>query len=147
MVDPQARFEELVAKLRERDHRLTPQRIALLRLLVQVGALDDGGLELAAGEIELATAAGTLVDVGAGMDGHNEQGTVCGGVGKRLHVAHDVGPGNPAGIGAAIRLQFKSGMGPVREMHSGSGYWSQDSAVTVLATPEPGRTAPRCGRP
>ena len=33
MLDPQARFEELVAKLRERDHRLTPQRIALLRLL------------------------------------------------------------------------------------------------------------------
>ncbi len=33
MVDPQTRFEELVAKLREHDHRLTPQRIALLRLL------------------------------------------------------------------------------------------------------------------
>ena len=33
MVDPQARFEELVAKLRKRDYRLTPQRIALLRLL------------------------------------------------------------------------------------------------------------------
>jgi len=38
MLDPQARFEELVAKLRERDHRLTPQRIALLRLL----AASDG---------------------------------------------------------------------------------------------------------
>ena len=33
MLDPQARFEELVAKLRKRDYRLTPQRIALLRLL------------------------------------------------------------------------------------------------------------------
>ncbi|MBN1138595.1 MAG: transcriptional repressor [Anaerolineae bacterium] len=33
MVDPQIRFEELVAKLRERKYRLTPQRIALLRLL------------------------------------------------------------------------------------------------------------------
>lgn len=33
MVDPQARFEELVGKLRKRDYRLTPQRIALLRLL------------------------------------------------------------------------------------------------------------------
>jgi Fur family transcriptional regulator, peroxide stress response regulator len=32
-VDPHARFEELVAKLREREYRLTPQRIALLRLL------------------------------------------------------------------------------------------------------------------
>ncbi len=31
--DPQARFEELVKKLRARGHRLTPQRVALLRLL------------------------------------------------------------------------------------------------------------------
>jgi Fur family transcriptional regulator, peroxide stress response regulator len=38
VVDPQTRFEELVAKLREREHRLTPQRIALLRLL----AASDG---------------------------------------------------------------------------------------------------------
>jgi len=27
--------------------------------------------------------------------------------------------------------------GPAREVHCGSGYWSQDSAVQVLATPEP----------
>jgi len=33
MVDPQTRFEELVTKLREREYRLTPQRITLLRLL------------------------------------------------------------------------------------------------------------------
>ena len=32
-MDPQARFEELVDKLRERGYRATPQRIALLRLL------------------------------------------------------------------------------------------------------------------
>ena len=32
-MDPQARFEELVNKLRECKYRLTPQRIALLRLL------------------------------------------------------------------------------------------------------------------
>ena len=38
MVDPQTRFEELVNKLREREYRLTPQRIALLRLL----AASDG---------------------------------------------------------------------------------------------------------
>jgi len=38
MVDPQTRFEELVAKLRERQYRLTPQRMALLRLL----AASDG---------------------------------------------------------------------------------------------------------
>ena len=33
MVDAQSRFEELMAKLREREHRVTPQRVALLRLL------------------------------------------------------------------------------------------------------------------
>jgi Fur family transcriptional regulator, peroxide stress response regulator len=32
-MDPQARFEELVNKLQEREYRLTPQRLALLRLL------------------------------------------------------------------------------------------------------------------
>ena len=37
-MDPQARFEELVNKLREHEYRLTPQRIALLRLL----AASDG---------------------------------------------------------------------------------------------------------
>ncbi len=38
MVEPQARFEELLARLRDADHRLTPQRVALLRLL----AASDG---------------------------------------------------------------------------------------------------------
>ena len=33
MVDPQARFEALVGRLLEQEYRLTPQRIALLRLL------------------------------------------------------------------------------------------------------------------
>ena len=26
--------------------------------------------------------------------------------------------------------------GPLREVHGGSGYWSQDGAVQVMATPE-----------
>ena len=33
MADSQARFEELLSNLRERGYRLTPQRVALLRLL------------------------------------------------------------------------------------------------------------------
>ena len=33
MADPQVRFEELQKKLRERQCRMTPQRVALLRLL------------------------------------------------------------------------------------------------------------------
>ena len=38
-------------------------------------------------------------------------------------------PGNPQGIGAQIRLVFGRRSGTVREIHAGSGYWSQDSAV------------------
>ncbi len=40
--------------------------------------------------------------------------------------------GNPWGIGAVIRLDYGSHMGPAREIHAGSGYWSQDGAVQVM---------------
>jgi len=43
-------------------------------------------------------------------------------------------PDNPDGVGAVLRLKFASGWGPAREIHAGSGYWSQDSACAVLAT-------------
>jgi enediyne biosynthesis protein E4 len=45
-------------------------------------------------------------------------------------------PGNPAGVGAVMRLKFGPRFGPAREIHAGSGYWSQDSAVQVLGMPE-----------
>jgi hypothetical protein len=44
-------------------------------------------------------------------------------------------PGNPSGIGAILRPGFGEGWGPAREIHAGSGYWSQDSPVQVLGTP------------
>jgi hypothetical protein len=44
--------------------------------------------------------------------------------------------GNADGVGASMRLIFQDGGGPVREIHAGSGYWSQDSAVTILGTPQ-----------
>ncbi len=47
------------------------------------------------------------------------------------------GGGNPTGIGAQLRLVFGGRPGPMREIHAGSGYWSQDSAVQVLALPAP----------
>ncbi len=34
------------------------------------------------------------------------------------------------------RLVFGPRLGPAREIHAGSGYWSQDSPVQVLGTPE-----------
>jgi hypothetical protein len=45
--------------------------------------------------------------------------------------------GNPRGVGAVLRLKFGERLGPAREIHAGSGYWSQDSAVPVLGVPEP----------
>jgi hypothetical protein len=46
-------------------------------------------------------------------------------------------PGNPDGVGAQIRIFFGERAGPIREIHAGSGYWSQDSAMQVMATPLP----------
>jgi hypothetical protein len=46
-------------------------------------------------------------------------------------------PGNPAAIGAVLRLEFENGPGPAREIHAGSGYWSQDSFLQVLGVPGP----------
>jgi len=44
--------------------------------------------------------------------------------------------GNPQAVGAMLRLGTGEKHGPAREIHSGSGYWSQDSAVQVLAFAE-----------
>jgi hypothetical protein len=41
-------------------------------------------------------------------------------------------PGNPFGFGAQMRLKSGDHLGPVREVHGGGGYWSQDSPVQVL---------------
>ena len=45
--------------------------------------------------------------------------------------------GNAQAVGAQVRLKFRDHFGPAREVHAGSGYWSQDSPVQVLGTPEP----------
>ena len=54
--------------------------------------------------------------------------------GLRLRLAGP--PGNPDGLGATIALKFGIKSGPARELHGGSGYWSQDSVVAVLGMPE-----------
>lgn len=55
--------------------------------------------------------------------------------GLRVRLA---GPeGNPRGLGAVLRLKSGTGYGPAREIHAGAGYWSQDSPVPVMASPEP----------
>lgn len=42
------------------------------------------------------------------------------------------GAANPYAIGAKLRLVAGDRLGPVREIHAGSGYWSQDSPVQVM---------------
>jgi hypothetical protein len=44
-------------------------------------------------------------------------------------------PGNPAAIGAQVRLRFGKELGPVHEVRAGGGYWSQDSSTLVMGTP------------
>ena len=43
--------------------------------------------------------------------------------------------GNPSGAGAVLQFVTQGRSGPVREIHAGSGYWSQDSAVVVMHSP------------
>jgi len=45
-------------------------------------------------------------------------------------------PGNPEAIGATLRVMKDGKTGSAREIHSGSGYWSQDSRAQVLAVRE-----------
>jgi hypothetical protein len=42
------------------------------------------------------------------------------------------GPGNPHAIGAVLRVVYEGSRGPAREVHGGSGYWSEDGAIQVL---------------
>lgn len=54
--------------------------------------------------------------------------------GVRVHL--NGGASNPLGIGAQLRIMAKGRPGPVREVRAGTGYWSMDGAVTVLARVE-----------
>ncbi len=56
-----------------------------------------------------------------------------------LRVRLDGPPGNPAGVGALLRLDCDGRLGPAREIRAGGGYWSQDSLTPVLALPAPPR--------
>jgi enediyne biosynthesis protein E4 len=53
-----------------------------------------------------------------------------------LRVRLEGPPANPDGIGAVLRLECGRSFGPAREVQAGSGFWSQNSAVQVLAGPD-----------
>jgi enediyne biosynthesis protein E4 len=44
-------------------------------------------------------------------------------------------PGNADAIGAVLRLKSNGRFGPAREIHAGSGFWSQDAAAQVMSAP------------
>lgn len=44
--------------------------------------------------------------------------------------------GNADGVGAVLRLTHAEKAGPARELHAGSGYWSQDGTVQVMSPPD-----------
>jgi hypothetical protein len=52
-----------------------------------------------------------------------------------LRVRLEGPPGNPVAVGAVLWTESDGRSGPVREIHAGSGYWSQDAAAPVLAKP------------
>jgi enediyne biosynthesis protein E4 len=49
-----------------------------------------------------------------------------------LRVRLEGSAANPDAVGAQVRVIYGERMGPVREVHAGSGYWSQNGAVQVL---------------
>ena len=49
-----------------------------------------------------------------------------------LRVRLEGPPANPDAIGAAMRVVYADGRGPLREVRAGSGYWSVDGATQVL---------------
>jgi hypothetical protein len=54
------------------------------------------------------------------------------GAARGLRVKLNGPKNNPSGIGAIVRIVYEDGYGPAREIHAGSGYLSQDSAVQVM---------------
>ena len=50
-----------------------------------------------------------------------------------VRVRLEGGQSNPHGIGAQLAVVRGSARGPVRELHSGAGYWSMDATTAVLA--------------
>ena len=65
---------------------------------------------------------------------HNEGAT------PGLRVRLQGAAANPLAIGALLRVVSGTALGPVREVHAGSGYWSMDAATQVVALPS-GATA------
>jgi hypothetical protein len=81
------------------------------------------------------------------FDGDGRIDLAIGQNGNAIKVLHNVGgrpalrirlkgpSGNPNAVGALCRLEAGGVKGAIREVQAGSGYWSQNSAVQVMALP------------
>jgi len=109
-----------------------------------------GGLEAMAGQDSGIEAYGEQRGCAvADYDGDGRMDLVVSQNGAQTRLYHNVGakPGlrvrlrgsasNPTAVGAALRLDYGARKGPLREIHAGSGYLSQDGAVQVLGMVQP----------
>ena len=65
MNDPQIRFEQLIAKLKERQYRITPQRVELIRLIAA-----SVGLATVYKTLDLLKEVGEVLEIGLRDDSH-----------------------------------------------------------------------------
>jgi enediyne biosynthesis protein E4 len=105
-----------------------------------------GGFEAVDGVRSGLKVYGEQRGVAAGdYDGDGRVDLLMGQTGAEVKLYHNMGAkaglrvklagpaGNPGGLGAVMRVEYKGGRrGPAREVHGGGGYWSQDGEVAVL---------------
>ena len=104
-----------------------------------------GGFEAMGGEESGIRVYGEGRGVAVGdYDGDGREDVVMAQNGAETKVYHNVGgkvglrvrlrggAGNPNGVGSVVRVGGEEGWGAAREVHAGSGYWSQDSTVLVM---------------
>jgi len=130
--------------VRAEDHRQDAGRGLLLKgdgkgNLTPV-PVQDSGIKVygeqrgsAAGDYDADGRVDLVVTQNAGQSKLYRNASAKPGLRVRLRGAKD----NPDGIGATVRLMFGERFSPAHEIRAGSGYWSQDSAVPIMATPEP----------
>jgi hypothetical protein len=102
------------------------------RLMGPSGDVPGEGRGLAIGDVDDDGRVDALVAQHGGPVRWIRSTTKAPGLRVRLRGAAD----NPGGIGAVLRLVTARAAGPARELHAGAGYWSCDSATTILSAPD-----------
>ncbi|MBM3878419.1 MAG: hypothetical protein FJ387_01675 [Verrucomicrobia bacterium] len=118
------------------------------RGLVLIGNGQGGFRALAPAEVGLAIPGEQRGCAVGDFDGDGRADLVVAQNGAETRVYRNVGgrpglrvrligaPGNPWGVGAVLRPVWGERLGPARPIQAGSGYWSQDSSVTIVGGDE-----------